>query len=119
MADKPSVKNIQAIVTILAEKRREAIHGQIFEISGHSLTMHLARALPLGAAVRVETSDTLLLCEVCSLEPLEAGYRASMKVSHVLHSLFDLERLNRAILGEPRDSTGPRVRTTSSSRCET
>jgi len=112
------VEHTEAIVTILSESAHDNIRGQISEMSGTTLEMLLPAPLPAGTALRVETPDILLLCEVCSLERREDLYRTSMKVSHVLDSLLELERLNRAILGN-RDATAPRGRTASFSRCET
>jgi hypothetical protein len=58
--------------------------------------------MPRGAAIKLETGDALILCEVIEASTEPDGFRARLKIRHVLKSMSDLEKLNRAILGHER-----------------
>lgn len=51
-----------------------------------------------GSPVKVETSEILMLGEVCRCERVEQGYEVGMVLSETLAGLVDLQQLNRALL---------------------
>ena len=83
-----------ARIRILGESAR-SLTGLVVGMDRRSLTLRLASSVAEGAAVQIETGDTLLLGEVCH----SADGVARIKVLHSLHSLAELARLNRRLLG--------------------
>ena len=74
--------------------------GTALDLSGSGLRIHLKNPIPCGSPVKVETKQMLMLGEVCRCEPDANGYELGLTLFHSLTGLDDLERLNRALLGE-------------------
>ncbi len=74
--------------------------GRVLDLSGSGLRVRVPLPIPCGAPVKVETSETLMLGEVCRCDPVEGAYEAGLMVAHVLTALADLRRLNQALLDE-------------------
>jgi PilZ domain len=87
-------------LTVLAEGG-ESLPALAVEISGSGMRLLVNRPVPVGAAVKVEPDDSMMLGEVCYCEPDSAGgYYVGVKLLQVLHGLGELARLNRRLLGE-------------------
>jgi hypothetical protein len=91
-------KHITWMVTPLGVKGGPALPVSVLDVRGRHLTIKLPQAIPAGALVKVETGDSLLLGEVCRL--VGDGLTAEIMLSFLLTGLEDLQRLNRALLGE-------------------
>ncbi len=79
------------------------LDGRVLSMNGGMvrLTTAAANRLPAaGAPVRVEGADALLLCEIRAVQPEKNQWTVVLEVAHSLSSLSELERLNRALLGE-------------------
>lgn len=94
-------------ITVL-ESPAEAFSGTVIECGGATLIVDLGASVPTGAAVKIEGRDVLLLGEICGCRAEREGHRAQVRILHSLGALAELERLNRALLGE--DSAPPRQR---------
>jgi len=79
----------------------------VLDMSGSGLRVEVPLPLPCGASVRVETTDLLMLGEVCRCQPRGDAYEVGMMLTHSLAALLDLERLNRALMGEDRPVRSP------------
>ena len=90
-------KNI--VVTLLGDGGL-SLPALAIELSGGGMRLLLNRAIPVGAAVKVETEDSLMLGEVCYCESQSSGFLLGLKVNQVLSNLSELARLNRRIMGE-------------------
>lgn len=93
-ADGPEAK-----LTALAGAPLET-RGRVTEVSGRWIRLHTAAPVKPGTPVRLEDGDRLVLGEVASLDRAGAGWMVAVEIAHSLVSLADLERLNRALLGE-------------------
>ncbi|MEO7145371.1 MAG: PilZ domain-containing protein [Bryobacteraceae bacterium] len=89
----------QVEVAILTEPRSQCV-GRILDTSGRGLRLVLPFAVTLGAAVRVDSPDALLLGEVCHCGPADDGFTVGLVLDQTLTGLGDLVRLNRSLLGE-------------------
>lgn len=76
-----------------------AISGAIVEIFGPQLRLMLNCAVPFGAAVKIEASETLFLGDVSHCEAQDGAFAAAITARHSLHMLSELRRLNEALLG--------------------
>ncbi len=88
------------LITLLGPPGGPPIEGTVTDLSGSGLQVLSPRPLPCGTLVRVEGPNRLLLGEVLRSEPDGGSFTIGVKVKHALHSLTDLERLNRELLNE-------------------
>ncbi len=86
-----------AKVTILGEREKE-VSGQLDGPAGLSLRLILDSAVALGAAVKVEWGDTLLLGEVVRCQPASGRYSVLLHLEHSLLHTADLARLAAKLL---------------------
>jgi PilZ domain len=86
-------------VTILGVLGEPKFLGVIVDMSGSGLRLNLPLPVPLGAPVKIETGDMLMLGEVVRCEPAGQTFSVGIAVSQSLTALAELERLNRALLG--------------------
>ena len=91
-----------ALITLLGPPGGPPIQGIVTDLSGSGLQILSPRPLPCGTLVRVEGRNRLLLGEVLRSEPDGESYTIGVKVKHALHSLTDLERLNRELTDSTR-----------------
>jgi hypothetical protein len=100
------------VVTLLGDGGA-TVPGLAIELSGSGMRLLLKRAIPVGATVKAETEDSMMLGEVCFCEAQASGFLVGLKLNQVLSNLGELARLNRRIMGEePRvtESIGVRAR---------
>lgn len=89
-------------ITLLGAEKRPAISGRVLDVSGSGLLLSVPLPIPVGSPVKVEGNDMLLLGEACRLQESRGGYYVALEIVHSLGSLTDLERLNRALIGEEK-----------------
>jgi hypothetical protein len=109
----PRFDTEKSIVVTLLGAGGVTLPGVAIEISGSGMRLLLNRAIPVGAAVKAETEDSMMLGEVCYCEAQAIGFLVGLKLNQVLSGLGELARLNRRVMGdEPRvtESTGVRAR---------
>jgi hypothetical protein len=68
------------------------------------------REVPLGAAVKVEWSQTLLLGEVCYCRPEGEGFVVGLQLEHALYTTAELARLARRLVDESPQEELPQVK---------
>jgi hypothetical protein len=92
-----------AIVLVLGEEAGVSapLHARIIDISERGMSFKTMEPLPVGAAVRIDLDDNLLLGEVCHCSAMEGGYLCGVELEHVLSRVADLARLVRGIMGDP------------------
>ena len=78
--------------------------GSILDMAGSGLRIGVPHPIPCGVAVKVETSEMVLLGEVCRCEAFEGAFEAGLTLSHSV-ARSDLKELNRAL--RPEDSLFP------------
>ena len=59
--------------------------------------MRISQPVPCGAPVRIDTSEILLLGEVCRCVPEEGAYTLGIQLSETLNVREDLPRLRDAL----------------------
>ena len=98
-------------MTILGILPQPPITGAVLDMSGSGLRVDLPLPIPCGATVKVEVTNMLMLGEVYRCEPVGNRFAIGIALSHSLAALLDLERLNRALLGEARPVRSPALST--------
>jgi hypothetical protein len=90
------------------------LHGRVIEMTGDRVLVRTPARIPDGAPVRIEGNDTLLLGEVCAVDRGPDHWIVAVEIAHSLTSLTELERFNRALLGErtPARELAPSLRST-------
>ena len=54
----------------------------------------LDRRLEVGAPIKVEMQDAMMLAEVCFTNPAPHGFVAGLRIDQILSGLTDLRKLN-------------------------
>jgi hypothetical protein len=85
------------------------MEAQVLDASGSGLRMRVPSMIPCGAAVKVDAQDMLMLGEVTRCEQEQGAHVIGVHLSHSLAALAELQKLNRALLGEDV-WTGSRVK---------
>jgi len=88
-------------LTVLDPREPFTLNAQVIDLSGSGMLVSVPSPIPCGAPVKVEGNDMLLLGEVCRCDAGRHQYRVALEIHHSLAALSELERMNRAILGEP------------------
>jgi hypothetical protein len=118
-ADKAAVTPFDAFppdapVTLIAlgEAIPPPLRGRVIGMNGGTVLLSTAGRVAPGTSVRVEGNDTLLLGEICALQPDKDAWIVAVRIAHSLGSLAELDRLNRALLGDwtPRRVASVRTR---------
>ena len=73
---------------------------RVADISGSGMCVELPLPVPCGALVEISSEHSFLLGEVCRCAADGPGYRAGVRVSHVVSSLEELRRLNSVLQEE-------------------
>jgi hypothetical protein len=82
--------------------------GRITNYSANGMGMLIDAKVAIGAAVKVEWTDTLLLGEVCYCRPAGEGFAIGLRLEHVVHNTSELARLAKRLLDEaPREEMSP------------
>jgi hypothetical protein len=97
-------------VTVLGECETKLL-GRITNYSDFGMGLLIDRDVPLGAAVKVEWSQTLLLGEVCYCRKEGEGFAIGLKLEHALYNTSELARLAKRLLDESPQEEAPEVRT--------
>jgi hypothetical protein len=83
-------------VTLLDPTHKE-LEASVIDVSAGGLCLHLPLRIPAGTPVKVETSDTLLLGDICYCTPTDDGFRAGLVVKHRM--ALQTESLHSLIMG--------------------
>lgn len=71
------------------------------EISGRGARLWTAVPLAVNAPVRVDVAGAMLLGDVCYCRPEEGQYVVGVALAHSVWEMASLERLRRAVSGNP------------------
>ena len=82
--------------------------GEVVSLSGSALHLLVDAPVEVGAAVKAECRDTLMLGEVCRCQPSNGQYAVDLKLEHSLLHTAELATLARQLL-EGAPSGAPRV----------
>ena len=97
-------------VTVLGKCETKLL-GRITDYSNYGLGLSVDLQVPLGTAVKVEWSHTLLLGEVCHCRPEGDGFAIGLKLEHALYNTAELARLAKRLLDESPQEEMPEVKT--------
>jgi len=92
-------------VTVLGECETKLL-GRIINYSSHGMSLSIAKPVPVGAAVKIEWSHTLLLGEVIDCRRDEDGYAIGLELEHALYNTAELAKLAKRILDEAAPQPG-------------
>jgi hypothetical protein len=81
-------------VTVLGEGEAQVL-GRITNYSANGMCIVIDAKISIGAAVKVEWTDTLLLGEVCYCRPAGEGFAIGLRLEHALYNASELARLPR------------------------
>jgi hypothetical protein len=95
-------------VTVLGKCETKLL-GRITNYSNFGLGLTVDRQVPLGAAVKVEWSNTLLLGEVCHCRQEADGFSIGLELEHALYNTAELARLAKRLLDESPQEEMPEV----------
>jgi hypothetical protein len=96
-------------VTVLGECEAQLL-GRITNYSANGMGLEIDTEVSIGAAVKVEWSNTLLLGEVCYCRPTEEGYAIGLRLEHALYNTSELARLAKRLLDESPQEELPQVK---------
>ncbi len=86
-------------LTVLGGTTKAVMEGCITDISPSGLRLRVPEPLALGAPIKVDAQDVLLLAEVVRCEPDRGAYNVGLQV-HKSVAASELIRLNNALLHE-------------------
>ncbi len=93
--------NQPARVTVLRDAR-PVLEGRLLNISGRGMRIALPSPVPVGAPLKIEIGDALILAEVAYTSHHHDSVQAGLKVDQVLSGLSELMRLHQSLLREQR-----------------
>jgi hypothetical protein len=96
-------------VTVLGESETKLL-GRVTNYSAHGIGLVIEARVSIGAAVKVEWSDTLLLGEVCYCQPTQGGFAIGLELEHALYNTSELARLAKRLLDEAPQEELPEVK---------
>ena len=106
----PRVEADQAVyVTMLGEEDQDGSKtskadahfvARITNYSSRGMGLIIGGPVPMGAAVKVEWSNTLLLGEVCYCHRRADGFAIGLHLEHALYDTLELAALGRRLLQE-------------------
>ncbi len=109
----------KTVIVTLLEENGAQLPALAVEVSGNGMRLILNRPVPIGAAVKVEPDDAMVLGEVCYCQPRSGGFLIGLKLNQVLSNLDQLAKLNRRLLGEePREKPTPQPAATDTQSTE-
>jgi hypothetical protein len=73
------------------------------------MAIEIDARVSIGAAVKVEWSDTLLLGEVCYCRPEGKGFAIGLRLEHAVYNTSELARLAKRLLDELPQKEIPEV----------
>src|SRR5437867_1974837 len=93
LRSEPRFEVNQPVTATVIGKDVDRIPARILNLSGKGMRVSIDRRLPVGAAVKIEWRDTLLLCEVCYCCPEGELFSAGLQVEHALFHTMELASL--------------------------
>jgi hypothetical protein len=96
----PRLESQRTVVLTLLKENGIELPAQAIEMSGTGMRVFLNRAIPVGATVKVETDDSMMLGEVCHCATHVNGFLAGLVLHQVLSKLGELARLNERMMGK-------------------
>lgn len=94
------------LVDILSEEN--ILTGRIVKFEGRASCVELNRSVALGAPVRIDLDDCMLLGEVGNCTSVGEQYHIQIELSQIIPSMTNLARLVSAVMSEGR-SIAPAV----------
>lgn len=92
-------------VTVLGECETKIL-GHVTNYSSKGIGLTISARVSVGAAVKVEWSNTLLLGEVCYCRPVGDGFAIGLQLEHALYNTSELAKLAKRLLDElPQQET--------------
>ncbi len=76
--------------------------ARLENLSARGMRLITNQPLPVNSPVRVDLNRSVLLGEVCYVQPLGKGFAIGLVLSEVLHEVPELQPLVAAILGEDK-----------------
>lgn len=76
------------------------IDAHATQFSGRGLRLIVKQPMPVGAAVKIQGADWLMLGEVCYCHQERLNFVVGLQLKHSLTGLQDLEKLNRKFMSE-------------------
>ena len=95
----PLETNEPVHVTVLGKCETKFL-GRITNVTGRSIALVTDQPAPLGAAVKLEWTDTLLLGEVCYCRTEGVGFALGLDLEHALYNTLELARLAKLLLDD-------------------
>jgi hypothetical protein len=86
-------------VTVLGECEAH-FSGRITNFSSYGIGLMLESPIAIGAAVKVEWINTLLLGEVCRCQSVAGGFCVGLQLEHALYNTLQLAEFAKRILDE-------------------
>jgi hypothetical protein len=93
-------------VTLLTDPPGNPIIGRALDLSGRGLSLVLAQSMPIGAPVRIDQADRLLLGEVVYCRSDHGAFRLGIEVDQALRQTSDLQALRRALQNQSNSEDG-------------
>ncbi len=79
--------------------------GEVVSLSGTALHLLVDAPMEIGAAVKAECNDALMLGEVCRCQPSNGHYTVDLRLEHSLLHTAELAKLARRLREEdPREA---------------
>ena len=85
---------------ILLGNDDDTIPGHATQFSGRGLRLVLKQSLPVGAVVKVQGDDWLVLGDVCYCRKERSNFVVGLQLEHSLMGLQELKDLNRKFTSE-------------------
>ena len=89
----------QPVSVVLLSEGDLVLPARIINMSGRGVSLATQRPLKLGAAVRINLEDSLLLGEVCHIRQDGGSWIFGIKLDQVIPSVSEVARLVSAIMG--------------------
>jgi hypothetical protein len=96
-------------VTVLGECETKLL-GRVTNYSAHGMGLVVNGCVSIGAPVKVEWSDTLLLGEVCYCQLAGEGFAIGVQLEHALYNTAELARLAKRLLDDSPQEEMPEVK---------
>ena len=96
----PRIQAFQKVDLILLGDNAPPIDANATQFSGNGLRLVLKQSVPVGAAVKVQGDDWLVLGEVCYCRKERLNFVVGLQLEHSLTGLRQLEELNRKFMSD-------------------
>lgn len=106
----PRVEISEPVEIAVLGEREMKLPGRIANYSSHGMGLRVDRAVPIGAAVKVQWSNVLLLGEVCRCHADGEGFTIGLLLEHALYDTLALAELARRLLDEAPAAEGVEAR---------